>query len=134
VFRAIVAVSSAVALQLAALGAPLLHAHVDEHDHDHHGAARVHAHLGGHATVHHARHHDDDPAIDEDESSERATGVQLFVAVEPSPFSPPSLPQARYALPVPLESIMRRPPAVAHSHDPPLAGTAASRAPPSFLS
>jgi hypothetical protein len=134
VFRAIVAVSSAVVLQLAALGAPLLHAHLDDHDHDgHHGVARVHAHLGGHATAHHSRHHHGQ-AIDEDESAERATGLQLFVAVEPTPFAIPAVPQARYALPVPLASIMRRPPAVTHSHDPPRVGTAASRAPPAFPS
>jgi hypothetical protein len=135
VFRALVAVSSAVALQLGALGAPLVHAHLDDHDHDHHGAARVHAHLGGHATPHHVRDHDDDHlAFDEDESSERATGLQLFVAVESPPFSVPLLPPARYALPAPLQSIMRRPPAVTHSHDPPGVRPSAPRAPPSFPS
>jgi hypothetical protein len=134
VFRALVAVSSAVALQVGALGAPLLHAHLDDHHHDHHGAVRVHAHLGGHATAHHVRDHDDHPAFDEDESAERATGLQLFVAVEPSLFSSPSLPPARYALPAPLQSIMRLPPAVAHGHDPPFARSLSSRAPPAFLS
>ena len=134
-FRPLVAVSSAVALHLAALGAPLVHAHLDDHDHDHHGAVRVHAHLGGHAAPHHhARDHDDHPAFDEDESAERATGLQLFVAVEPSLLSSPSLPAARYALPAPLQSVMRRPPAVAHSHDPPGVRLSVPRAPPSLLS
>ena len=131
-FRALVAVSSVVALQLAALGAPLLHAHFDD-DHDgHHGASRVHAHLGGHAT-HHATHHDT-PTLDESEETERATRLQLFVAVEPVALLAPALPQSRYALPAPLESMMRRPPAVAHSHDPPGVRPAASRAPPSLPS
>ena len=134
VLRAIVAVSLAVALQLAALGAPLVHAHLDDHDHDgHHAAARVHAHLGGHGSIHRVTHHDD-PAVSEGEDAERATGLQLFVAVEPAPFSIPALPQARYTLPSPLQSIMRRPPVVAHSHDPPGGGPAASRAPPALLS
>jgi len=132
VFRALVAVSSVVALQLAALGAPLLHAHLDDDPHGHHDAARVHAHLGGHAT-HHATPRDT-PAIDENEGAERATGLQLFVAVEPVPFLIPALPQSRYALPAPLESMMRRPPAVAHSHDPPGVRPATSRAPPVFPS
>lgn len=122
------AVSSVVALQLAALGAPLLHAHFDD-DHDgHHAAARVHAHLGGHAT--HRASHGDTPALDESERAERAAGLQLFVAVEPVPLLIPVLPPSRYALPAPLESMMRRPPAVAHSHDPPGVRPAASRAPP----
>ena len=128
-FRALVAVSLIVALQLAALGAPLLHAHLDD-DHDgHHDAARVHAHLGGHAT--HRATHRDTPALDENEGAERATGLQLFVAVEPVPFLIPALPQSRYALAAPLQSMMRRPPAVAHSHDPPGIRPTASRAPPS---
>jgi hypothetical protein len=129
-----VALSSAVALQLAALGAPLLHAHLDDHDHQgHHGAARVHAHLGGHGHVH-ASTDRDHPAVTEGEDAERATGLQLFVAVEPAPFLIPALPPSRYALPAPLESIMRRPPAVAHSNDPPSAASCPPRAPPSFLS
>jgi hypothetical protein len=134
VLRATIAVSLAAALQLAALGAPLLHAHLDDHDHDgHHGAARVHAHLGGHSTARHATQHDD-PAVTEDEDSERATGLQLFVAVEPTPFSIPALPEARYAVPMPLESIMRKPPVVAHSHGPPGGRPAALRGPPAFPS
>jgi hypothetical protein len=134
VFRALIAVSSAVALQLGALGAPLVHAHLDDHEHDHHGAARVHAHLGGHAAPDHIRDHHDHLALDEDEGSESATGLQLFVAVEPSPFSIPSLPPARYAVPAPLHSVMRRPPAVTHSHDPPGVRLSVPRAPPSFPS
>jgi hypothetical protein len=126
--------SSAVALQLGAIGAPLVHAHLDDHDHDHHRAVRVHAHLGGHAAPHHVRGHHDRAAFDEDESAERATGLQLFVAVEPAPLSTPSLPPARYAPPAPLESIMRRPPTVAHSHDPPGVRLAVPRAPPSLPS
>jgi hypothetical protein len=134
VFRVLVAVSSAIALQLGAIGAPLVHAHLDGLDHAHHRAVRVHAHLGGHAAPHDVRDHHDHPAFDEDESAERANRLQLFVAVEPAPLATPSLPPARYAPPAPLESIMRRPPAVAHSHDPPGVRLAVPRAPPSFPS
>jgi hypothetical protein len=93
----------------------------------------VHAHFGGHATPRNATQHDD-PAVTASEDSERATGLWLFVAVEHAPFSIPALPQARYAAPVPLESIMRKPPAVAHGHDPPRGGPAALRGPPAFPS
>ena len=120
------------ALQLAALGAPLLHAHLDDDQDGHHRAARVHAHLGGHATHHTTP--GETPALDENGGGERATGLQLFVAVEPAPLLIPALPESRYAVPAPLESMMRRPPAVAHGHDPPGVRPAASRAPPAFPS
>jgi len=120
------------AVQYAALGLPLVHAHLDDHDHDgHHGDARVHAHLGGHP--HHALHHDG-PAVAKNEDSERAIGLLLFVAVQPASFSFPALPQRHFTLPAPLESIVPSPTGVLHSHDPPLRQSGPSRAPPSFQS
>ena len=129
--RTITAVFVAITLQLAVVGAPLFHAHLDD-DHDgHHRAARVHAHLGGHA--HHALHHDG-PAVAQNEDSERAIGLQLFVAVQPAAFSVPALPQLRFTLAAPLESIVLSPSGALHSHDPPLRQSGPSRAPPPFLS
>jgi hypothetical protein len=133
VLRAIVAVSSAAALQLAAVGAPLFHAHLDDHHEEHHGAARVHAHIGGHESAHHVIL-GDGPAIAEEGDAELATAVQLFIAVEPSPLATAALPQLRFTLPAPLESIVPSPSGALHSHDPPLRHSGPSRAPPAFLS
>jgi hypothetical protein len=132
VLRATVAVSLAVALQLAALGAPLLHAHRHDGHHGRHGAY-VHAHVGGHTRADPGAHHDDPLALD-DVDRDRATWLQLFVAVKSVPFSIPALPHPRYAVPAPLESIMRKPPAVVHSHDPPGGRPAALRGPPAIPS
>jgi hypothetical protein len=132
VFRVVIALMSAVAVQLAAFGAPLFHAHLDSHDDDaHHGSARVHAHLAAHQHTHTLVDHDD-PALAGGAAGERATAVQLFVAVEPALFLIPALPPSRYTLAAPMQSMMRRPPAVVHTHDPPGRGLAPSRAPPSF--
>ena len=131
VLRAIVAVFVAITLHLAIVGAPLLHAHPDGHHEDHHGAARVHAHLGGHP--HDVLHHDG-PAVSTNEDSERVIGLQLFVAVQAAAFPTPALPQLRFTLIAPLESIVPGPPGALHSHDPPRRQSGPSRAPPAFLS
>jgi hypothetical protein len=95
----------------------------------------VHAHMGGHAAPHVTTHaHPGRPAVGRGEDPERATALQLFVAVEPAAFAIPAMPRGRYVLPAPLESMMKKPPAVAHSHDPPGVRPPASRAPPSFPS
>ncbi len=132
-FRAIIAGSVAVALQLAALGAPLFHAHLDDHHHAHHGAARVHAHMGGHNTAHHGLG-SNGPAVVEGDDAEKTTAFQLFVAAAPSALAVPAPPPLRFTLPAPLESIVPSPPAGLHSHDPPPRQSGPSRAPPPFLS
>ena len=133
VLRATVAVFLAAALQLAALGAPLLHAHQHGGHHGRHADAYIHAHVGGHAHADPGAHYDSPPAA-EDAPRERVTWLQLFVAVEASAFAIPALPPTRYALPPLLESIDRRQPAVGHSHDPPGVQLTALRGPPVFPS
>lgn len=107
-----------VALPIGALCAPFLHAHLDDHHGDHHEAARVHAHLGGHEAQRHAASQAE-LAIGSGSEPEDVTRLQVFVAVHPVVPASPALSPARYTLPAPLESIMRRPLTVVHSHGPP---------------
>jgi hypothetical protein len=134
VFRAITAGFVAAAVHLAAVAAPLFHAHLDGHHHDHHGAVSVHAHLGGHEAGHHFRPDADGSVVSADEDSEVASAIQLFVAAQPSPFAIPGPPPLRFTVPAPLESMVPRTPAGLHSHDPPPRQSGPSRAPPPFLS
>lgn len=139
VIRTLAAVGLSVALPLGALCAPLLHAHLDDHHADHHDANRVHAHLGGHDVDHHDASSEEQiaegrPEVAPDADPEGVTRLQVFVAVHPGTPAAPALPLARYTLPAPLESIMRRPPVVVHSHGPPSVSSAGSRAPPAFPS
>jgi len=62
------------------------------------------------------------------------TRVQFFVADQPNDLIPIGLQPLGFTLAVPLESVMRRPPVVSHGHDPPLASSGPSRAPPAILS
>ena len=157
VLRTLTAVELSVAIPLGALCAPLVHAHPDNHHADHHGANRIHAHLGGHRPTpeaparprrsasaeagdldHHPLHQHDltggTPAIEQDADAEQITRLQVFVAVYADAFTPPALPNARFILPTPPESAMRRPPEVVHSHGPPYASSTGPRAPPAFPS
>lgn len=134
VVRRLLAVGLSVAVPMGALCAPLVHAHLDDHHGGHHDANRVHAHLGGHDVDHHVVSAGRELAIEPDADREDVTGVQVFLAVHAAAPASPALPQARYSLPARLESVMRRPPAVAHSHDPPGASSAGPRAPPAFPS
>lgn len=133
VIRTLTAVGLSVAIPLGALCAPLVHAHVDDQHADHHAANRVHAHLGGHDVDHHVSLAGE-LAIEPDQDPEHITRLQVFVAVYAAAPSFLALPRARYTLPAPLESVMRRPPSVVHSHGPPSASSAGSRAPPVFPS
>ena len=148
--RKLIAVAVTLAMPVAAVCAPLVHAHLDDHAHGH----RIHAHLSGHASHHdeghgHSRsseepalaakhHHADehgDPAatfVAADDSSERATSVPLYVAVQKDVLLQPVLPPASFAMAAPLRSVLRRPPDVVRSHGPPVVRLSPSRAPPSF--
>ena len=132
VLRGVIAAGLCVAIQVAALCAPLVHAHLDDHDGDHHAAALVHAHVGGH----HSRHHESaaTPVVVSEDDPEDATRLQIFVAVQAAAFTDPVLPPARFTFPQTLESNVARPPEVVRSHGPPESRPRASRAPPSFLS
>lgn len=120
-----------VALQAGALCAPLVHAHLDGHHGDHHGARRIHAHFGAHER-------DEVRAgtatVRAEEGPEQITSLQTFVAVATWVFTGPALPPAPFVVRRVVESTMRQPPQVVRSHGPPPAGPATPRAPPVRLS
>ena len=127
--RRVLAVGLAFAVQFGAVCAPLLHAHVDADQDDHHSTS-VHAHFSSHAS---ARVAHEGVSVEETDR-DHAIYLQLFVAVEASAFQPPSLPRAVFA-PVPLiERAPRTFVIVTHGHDPPLVQALDSRPPPLFLS
>jgi len=126
--RRLTAAGLCIALQVGALCAPLVHAHLDDHHADHHDVPVVHAHAGGHPQGP-AR---DQPAIGPEDGSEQTTRLQVFVAVAPGVFAVPALPPARFTLRPALESAMRRLPELVRSHGPPPAHAVAPRAPPSL--
>jgi hypothetical protein len=152
VVRRLLAVGLSVAVPMGALCAPLVHAHLDDHHGGHHDANRVHAHLAGHPPApeapagprrsasaeagvdHHVVSAGHELAVEPDADPEDVTRVQVFLAVHAAAPTSPALPQARYSLPAPLESVMRRPPVAGHSHDPPAASSTGPRAPPAFPS
>lgn len=134
VTRGLTAVALSVALPLGALCAPLVHAHLDDHDGDHHRAHEIHAHVSDHVSSDHATHSTAAGAsVDEDESG-RAVYLQLFVAVAHASFDAPDAVAMSWDLAAPAESPARHSLHVVHGHDPPFLGSRSSRAPPAFLS
>ena len=150
--RRLLAVSLSVAVPIGALCAPLVHVHPDDHHDGHHASGRVHAHLSGHNLDDHDRdHHDDDHDIDHhdiddhdapsnsvaveaEDDPEQVARATFFVAVQVDDLIPAGLQPLGFTLPAPLESIMARPPAVSHGHDPPAVSASSPRAPPARLS
>lgn len=120
------------ALQVGALNASLVHAHLDDHQNGHHDAPAVHAHFSGHSAGHHdiAQSGADGSTVIVDHDSEQTTRLQIFVAVETAALSTPVLPPARFTLTPPPESVMRRRPDVVRSHGPPPSRVSTARAPP----
>jgi hypothetical protein len=129
VIRRGLAFGLALAVQGGAVCAPFLHAHVDA-DHDDHHATAVHAHFSSHAPAH-VRH---EGVSIEDADRDRAIYLQVFVAVEASPFQSPALPRAIFTLIPVVERAPRTFVIVTHGHDPPLVAALDSRPPPLFLS
>lgn len=128
VTRTLTAVGLAVAIPLGALCAPLVHAHVDDHDADHHRTRTIHAHLShhsSHSTAAGSRVHEDE--------ADRAVSLQLFVAVAPASFDVPAAVVTSWDLGTPAESPARHSLRVVHGHDPPFLTSLPSRAPPAFL-
>ena len=130
IVRRVVAVAVVLAIQAAALNAPLVHAHPDEHATAHHAGRAVHTHWGGHA---HAHDSADAPAVQADDH-DRAVSLTAFVAVAASALPAPGLPPAHSDLPVPAEQRAHRTADVVRSHDPPQLSSLPSRAPPTCLS
>jgi hypothetical protein len=127
--RKLIAVTLALAVQGAALTAPLLHAHPDDHATAHHSGRSAHAHWGGHE---HSQQRGDDPAVGTNDH-DRALFLTAFVAVAATLLAPLAVAQQPFELPVPSERPAHQSVQVAHSHDPPLVGLLPSRAPPTIL-
>jgi hypothetical protein len=125
VIRRVLTFGLAVAVQMGAVYAPFLHAHVDE-DADHHQPTSVHAHFSGHTPSHapcagaSADHPDHD----------RAIYLQVFVAVQPVPFEVPAAASSPFDLVAPAEQPAHVTVEVTHGHDPPLVSALDSRPPP----
>ena len=131
VFRSAVALALSIAVQVSAVTLPFMHAHTDDHASAHHAAHAVHTHFSTHAE-HHA--HSAGPVIDHDDDDDQAVYLQLFVAVSAQAVPVGGTALTVFELPTPPESPASSPVVVVHGHDPPLSGSLAPRAPPSFLS
>ena len=66
-----------VAVQVAALLAPFVHAHPDDHDTDHHAAHAIHAHFSGHGQPSRLAHRGASSVDDNDH--DRAVFLQIFL-------------------------------------------------------
>jgi hypothetical protein len=130
VVRNAVAVALSLALQAAALSAPLVHAHPDDHATDHHGGRTVHTHWAGHGHSHRAP---DTPFIDHADD-DRAIFLNAFVAVAAEPVAAPVVAPLIFELAVPAERAAHQVVDIAPGHDPPGAASLPSRAPPARLS
>ena len=128
--RKVLALALSLAVQAAALSAPLVHAHPDGHATEHHGAREIHTHWAGHSPSHDSS---DGPAADAPDH-DRAVFLNAFVAVAATSFPIPSVTISVFELPVPRERAPHRVVEIAHGHDPPCLRSLSSRAPPSFLS
>ncbi len=142
VIRTLTAVGLSVTIPLGALSAPLVHAHLDELDTDHHRAHEIHAHVAGHSSLPTALPTTlptvlptttDGLRLD-DHDAERAVSLQLFVAVAQASFDVPAAVVASSQLGTPAEAPARHSLRIVHGHDPPFVGSLASRAPPAFPS
>jgi hypothetical protein len=128
--RRVMAVVLAGAVQAYATTAPFIHAHVDDHDTDHHAGPAVHAHLAPHL-----KHHESAglPEIGDDDH-DRPVYLQLFVAVGTPLAALTAIHVVTFALPAPAEARAHLPVQTVHGLDPPLVRLLPSRAPPASLS
>ena len=129
--RRLTAVVLSLVIPLGSLSAPLVHAHPDAAGTDHHHAPEIHAHVGGHSSLHTAYHGaiHDGPRLD-DHDAERTVSLQLFVAVAQASFDVPAAAVMTWHLGSPSEAAAHQPVRVVHGHDPPFIASTGSRAPP----
>jgi hypothetical protein len=130
IVRKVIAVVLSLAVQGAALSAPLVHAHPDEHPTEHHAGRAIHTHAGGHA---HAAVAHDTPVFTAPDG-DRAVFLNVFTAMTAAASPLPAVFCRALSLPVPAERPAMRGVDVAHGHDPPPGRTASPRAPPACLS
>jgi hypothetical protein len=128
----VIAVALSVLVQGAALTAPLVHAHPDDHATAHHTGRTVHTHWGGHGHTHPLQH-SNAPALDHPDD-DRPLFLNVWVAVSVVIPAAPVTIQASSDLPVPRERAPHRSFDVVRSHDPPAVIRLSPRAPPAFLS
>jgi hypothetical protein len=132
VIRRLIASGLCVVFQAGAFSAPFVHAHLDDHETDHHRAGTIHAHFAPHhsssapssgsgATLHAERH-------------DRALFLQAFVAVATPPVDSPAPPAVVFALLVPAESPAHPWAITVSGRSPPVETSLAPRAPPALLS
>jgi hypothetical protein len=128
--RKVIALALAIAVQAAALSAPLVHAHPDDHATEHHSAREVHTHWASHGAVHDSS---DGPSFDAADH-DRAVFLNAFLAVAASSLPAFGVTHAVFELPVPAERAAHRFIEIGRSHDPPSFRSLPARAPPAFLS
>jgi hypothetical protein len=128
--RRVLAIALSLAVQAAALSAPLVHAHPDDHPTEHHDAGEVHGHWAAHT---HHRGSSHSPALDEADH-DRAVFLNAFVAVATSSFPAQAVTSGVFELAAPRERAPHRVLEIANGHDPPCRRSLSSRAPPSLLS
>jgi hypothetical protein len=131
VVRKALAISLSLAIQVAALSAPLVHAHPDEHATAHHDGKTVHTHWGGHE---HKSDHRDGPALTAQDDQNRAVSVTMLVAVTSVATRIVAVTEAPFLPPAPMELAAHRSVEVTHGHDPPTLPALQPRAPPALLS
>jgi hypothetical protein len=130
VVRKAVAVLLLFAVQGAAVGAPLVHAHPDDRVTQHHHGRLVHTHWANHS---HRIGSPDVPALTVNDH-DRTFFLNFFVGVGVSLLSVHGIVHRFFELPLPADLATHRPVKVVHTHDPPCFGSLSSRAPPSSLS
>lgn len=124
------AVVTSALLAAAAVAAPTTHLHDDDHAEGGGSPHTIHAHLSGHA----ARAGASREAELQDDAAERTLYLQLFVAVAATPADVPAAVVSAFHVIAPAEAAAHVSHRIVHGHDPPLAASLASRAPPAFLS
>jgi hypothetical protein len=124
--RRALAIVLGLALQAAALSAPLTHAHPDNAATGHHRERTVHTHWAGHSRAHGTS---GGPIIDADDHG-RAVFLGAFVAVASAQLHAVGLSLSPFVLPVPVERAAHPSVEVTHGHDPPIVSNVSSRAPP----
>lgn len=131
VARKAVAVLLLFAVEGAAVGAPLVHAHPDDRGTQHHHGRVVHTHWANHS--HSVAGSSDIPTLTVDDR-DRAFFLNFFVGVAISVLSVHGIVPRFFELPLLTNLEPHRPVEVVHTHDPPCLGSLSSRAPPPFLS
>ena len=131
VVRRLTAAALTLALQAGAWTAPWVHAHLDEHDADHHQGRVIHAHLPEESWD--ARHRPSlESNVAEAHAADDGTSIdlQVFVAVQSPPQTAPGLSAPGFELPTPPVHAAKVSVPAEGGHDPPTRTSISSRAPP----